>query len=99
MSSGRAMRDSRLLAAADLAATAVFALEGALASAGGVLRDVLIGDVPPLSVRAQRFVLVAVLAGVIAIVFHAVVDDISAWLLTGSTPLGWHCSASPARQS
>jgi uncharacterized membrane protein YeiH len=104
---GRATRDSRVLAAADLVATAVFALEGALAglvagldllgvlvigivtaSAGGILRDVLIGDVPPLWVRAPRFLLAAVLAGLTAIVFHAGVEDVPAWLLTGLDAAG-----------
>jgi uncharacterized membrane protein YeiH len=104
---GRAARDNRLLAAADLVATGVFALEGALAgivagldllgvlvigivtaSAGGVLRDLLIGDIPPLWVRAPRFVLAAVSAGVAAIVFHAVAEEIPAWLLTGLDAAG-----------
>ena len=107
MGDGRAARDNRLLAAADLVATGVFALEGALAgivagldllgvlvigivtaSAGGVLRDVLIGDIPPLWVRAPRFVLAAVSAGVAAIVFHAVAEEIPAWLLTGLDAAG-----------
>ena len=107
MGDGRAARDNRLLAAADLVATGVFALEGALAgivagldllgvlvigivtaSAGGVLRDVLIGDIPPLWVRAPRFVLAAVFAGVAAIVFHAVAEEIPAWLLTGLDAAG-----------
>jgi len=101
------VRESPLLAAADLAATAVFALEGALAgivagldvlgvlvigvvtaSAGGVLRDLLIGDVPPLWVRAPRFVSAALVAGVGAIVFHEFVDEIPAWLLTGLDAAG-----------
>ena len=70
-----------LLTAVDLLATAVFALEGALAgiiagldvfgvlvigaitaTGGGIVRDVLIGDIPPAALRQHRY-LVATLGG------------------------------------
>jgi len=96
-----------LLSAVDLAATAVFALEGALAgivaeldvfgvlvigivtaTAGGVIRDVLIGDVPPASVRQGRYLGAAVLAGAVAIGFQQLVTHIPSWLLTGLDAAG-----------
>ena len=96
-----------LLSAVDLAATAVFALEGALAgivagldvfgvlvigvvtaTAGGVIRDVLIGDVPPASVRHGRYLAAALLAGGVAIGFQQLVTHIPSWLLTGLDAAG-----------
>jgi hypothetical protein len=78
-----------LLTAVDLLATAVFALEGALAgivagldvfgvlvigavtaTGGGIVRDVLIGDIPPASLRQHRYLLAALGAGLAAIVFQ-----------------------------
>jgi uncharacterized membrane protein YeiH len=92
----------RLLAIVDIAATALFALEGALvgidaeldllgvavvalvtATAGGIIRDLLIGDVPPASIRHVRYLVAAVAAGIVAIALGEVVDEIPAWLLTG----------------
>ncbi len=73
------------VAAADLAGTFLFALEGALAAiqarldvlgilvigfvaalGGGLLRDVLIGAVPPAAIRDQRYVATAVAGAVVA---------------------------------
>ena len=96
-----------LLAVVDLAATAVFALEGALAgivaqldvfgvlvigvvtaTAGGIIRDVLIGEVPPASIRHARYFGAALMAGAIAMLFHRLVADIPTWLLTGLDAAG-----------
>jgi uncharacterized membrane protein YeiH len=97
----------RLLAVVDVLATAVFALEGALAgvvagldvfgvlvvgtvtaTGGGIVRDVLIGDVPPASLRQHRYLLAALAAGVVAIFFQQVVGEIPSWLLTGLDAAG-----------
>jgi uncharacterized membrane protein YeiH len=96
-----------LLSAVDLAATAVFALEGGLAgivagldvfgvlvigvvtaTAGGVIRDVLIGDVPPAAVRHGRYLAAALTAGGVAIGFQQLVTHIPSWLLTGLDAAG-----------
>ena len=58
------------------------------ATAGGVIRDLLLGDVPPVSIRDPRYVGVALTAGVAAIVFNEVLTDIPAWLLTGLDAAG-----------
>ena len=97
----------RLLAIVDLAATAVFALEGALAgiiarldvfgvlvvgvvtaTAGGIMRDALIGDTPPAAFRQQRYFATAITAGVLAILLQHIADAIPAWLLTGLDAAG-----------
>jgi uncharacterized membrane protein YeiH len=89
----------------DLAATTLFALEGAdlaavagydifgvlvvaVASAlgGGTIRDLLIGDVPPASIRNQRYLWAAIIGGAAAFAFHTWVHDIPSWLLTRALP-------------
>ena len=48
----------------------VLVLAGLTGLGGGVLRDVLIGDVPPAALDDWRYLLVPVLAGLIAFRFH-----------------------------
>jgi uncharacterized membrane protein YeiH len=100
-------RGDVLLALIDVAATAVFALEGALeaiaaqldlfgvlavgvvtATAGGIIRDLLIGDVPPASIRHARYLVAAVTAGAIAVLFQQLVNETPVWLLTGLDAAG-----------
>ncbi len=52
----------------DLFGVVVVAIVGSVG--GGVLRDVLIGDVPPLSVRHPEFVLMGVVGGIAAFFLH-----------------------------
>ncbi|MDO8210816.1 trimeric intracellular cation channel family protein [Conexibacter sp. CPCC 206217] len=95
-------RPDRLVLAFDLAATALFALEGALNAAearfdlfgvlvlafvtalgGGIVRDVLIGSVPPASLSFKRYPLTAFAAGVVVFLFEDYVDELpSAVLVT-----------------
>ena len=96
-----------LLTAVDLLATAVFALEGALAgivagldvfgvlvigavtaTGGGIVRDVLIGDIPPAALRQHRYLVAALGAGLAAIVFQGITGEIPSWLLTGLDAAG-----------
>ncbi len=96
-----------LLAAVDLVATAVFALEGALvgivaeldvfgvlvigavtATGGGIVRDVLIGDIPPAALRQHRYLAAALGGGLLAIAFQGVIGEIPSWLLTGLDAAG-----------
>lgn len=100
-------RGDVLLPVIDVAATAVFALEGALtaiaaqldlfgvlvvgvvtATAGGIIRDLLIGDIPPASIRHARYLVAALTAGAIAVLFHQLVNETPAWLLTGLDAAG-----------
>jgi uncharacterized membrane protein YeiH len=90
-----------LLLHVDLAGTAIFALEGALAAihaqldffgvmvlsfvtalAGGVIRDVLIGAVPPASLRDWRYATTAFIAGSGAFFFYRLVAGIPGGVLT-----------------
>jgi uncharacterized membrane protein YeiH len=78
---------SRLLLTLDLMGTFVFALEGALAAGlmvlsfctalgGGIIRDLLIGAIPPGSIRDWRLGSVAFLGGGIVFLFHHFVRQI-----------------------
>lgn len=51
----------------------VLVLAGATGLGGGLLRDVLIGDVPPVALTDWRYLLVPVAAGLIAFVAHPTV--------------------------
>jgi len=55
----------------------VLVLAAAAALGGGVMRDLLIGDTPPVGISDWRLVSAAVLAGVITFLFHPGVERIS----------------------
>ena len=55
----------------------VLVLAGAAALGGGVMRDVLIGDLPPVGISDWRLICVAVLAGLVTFFFHPGVARIS----------------------
>jgi len=86
---------NRILFAADIAGTLVFAMEGAstginnnldllglivlafaTALGGGIVRDVLIGDVPPASLKDWRYAGTAFTGGTLVFFLHQVVDTI-----------------------
>ena len=86
---------NRILFAADIAGTLVFAMEGAntginnnldllglivlafaTALGGGIVRDVLIGDVPPASLRDWRYAATAFAGGTLVFFLHWIVDTI-----------------------
>jgi uncharacterized membrane protein YeiH len=89
----------RILYAADMAGTLVFAVEGALAGGGdldllglfvlafatalggGIVRDVLIGDVPPAALKSWRYAAVAFTGGAIYFFLHEFVETIPPNLL------------------
>jgi uncharacterized membrane protein YeiH len=98
----------------DLAATAVFAIEGAAvaggahldlfgvvvlgcvtAMGGGILRDLLIGAVPPAALTDRLYIPLAVVASLITFVLHHPVGQIPTWLLTGldAAGLGLFCAS------
>jgi uncharacterized membrane protein YeiH len=52
----------------------VLVLSFATASAGGILRDLLIGSVPPASFQDWRYLAVATLAGLITFVWHPQIE-------------------------
>jgi uncharacterized membrane protein YeiH len=94
----------RLIAWADLSGTAVFAVEGALAGmqngldvlvvgfatalGGGMIRDVLIGAVPPNAIRYPSYAVTALVAGALAFVFHGMVSTVPPLLLTALDAAG-----------
>ena len=86
---------NRVLFAADMAGTLVFAMEGAntginnnldllglivlafaTALGGGIVRDVLIGDVPPASLRDWRYAGTAFAGGALVFFLHQMVNTI-----------------------
>jgi len=86
---------NRILFAADIAGTLVFAMEGAntginnnldllglivlafaTALGGGIVRDVLIGDVPPASLRDWRYAATAFAGGALVFFLHRIVNTI-----------------------
>lgn len=90
----------RMLRTADLAATALFAVEGAAAGVaagldlfgllvvsfatalgGGIVRDLLIGDVPPAALRSMAYPVVALGGGIVVILAHTAVTAAPAELL------------------
>lgn len=55
----------------------VLVLAGAAALGGGVIRDVLIGDLPPVGISDWRLVTCAAAAGLVTFLFHPGVERIS----------------------
>lgn len=55
----------------------VLVLAAAAALGGGVMRDLLIGDIPPVGITDWRLLTAAVLAGLVTFVFHPGVERIS----------------------
>jgi len=106
--------DGRLVRRFDLAATAVFAIEGATvaggahldlfgvvvlgcvtAMGGGILRDLLIGAVPPAALTDRLYVPLAVVVSLLTFVLHHPVGQVPSWLLTGldAAGLGLFCAS------
>lgn len=54
----------------------------ATALGGGIVRDVLIGDVPPSSIRNWNYPAVALAAGMAVFVLHAYISGMNQWLVT-----------------
>lgn len=58
-------------------AVGIVVLALATSLGGGMLRDVLIGDIPPAALEEQRYLLVAVGAGVFVLVGHGLVERLA----------------------
>src|SRR4051812_40038042 len=52
----------------------VLVLSFATASAGGILRDLLIGAIPPAALRDWRYLAVAMLAGLVTFTWHRAIE-------------------------
>lgn len=52
-----------------------------MAVGGGILRDLLIGDVPPAALRDWRYAVSAFFGGALVLSLHRYVEGIPAWLL------------------
>lgn len=114
----RIANPDRLLTAADLAATLLFAIEGATAAVlagadlfgilviafvtalgGGIIRDVVIGDLPVAAVRWVRYPAVALGGAAIVIALYQSVERISPELIMvlDASGLGLFCVAGAAK--
>ena len=70
----------------------VLVLAGAAALGGGVLRDVLLGDVPPVGISDWRLAGAAVLAGLVTFVWHPAVTRVARFVLVlDAAGLGLFC--------
>jgi uncharacterized membrane protein YeiH len=55
---------------------------------GGIIRDVIIGDVPPAAFRFQRYIVTALLGGIIAFLVFQPIHKAPAWVLIGLDAAG-----------
>jgi uncharacterized membrane protein YeiH len=55
---------------------------------GGMVRDVLIGDVPPAAVRDRLYIPLAVVAGFVVFLLYKPVENIPTWLFNGLDAVG-----------
>src|SRR5688572_25325913 len=55
----------------------VLVLSFAAATAGGIVRDLLIGSVPPASIRDWRYIIIPMLAGLITFIWYPAIDRLS----------------------
>jgi uncharacterized membrane protein YeiH len=67
--------------AANLDLLGVLALAFVTALGGGIIRDVIIGDVPPAAFRYERYVVAALVGGVIAFIVLDPLSHVPSWLL------------------
>lgn len=79
---GLAGVDARL----DLFGVLVIAL--ITATGGGMLRDVLMGDTPPRSLRTARYVLLGIGGGLLAFLIHRSIAEVGQDLLVGLDAMG-----------
>ncbi|MEO6957071.1 MAG: trimeric intracellular cation channel family protein [Antricoccus sp.] len=114
----RIANPDRLLTAADLSATLLFAIEGATAAVlagadlfgivviafvtalgGGIIRDVVIGDLPVAAVRWVRYPAVALSGAAIVIVLYQSVERLAPELIMvlDACGLGLFCVAGAAK--
>lgn len=98
---------ARLVDAVDVAATGVFAVQGAAAAAnagfdllgvvvvgfivalaGGILRDVLLGDLPPAAFASRIRIIVALAAALLTFGLDVVIDEFPVGLLSTADAIG-----------
>ena len=79
-------------------AVGIVVLAIATSLGGGMIRDALIGELPPAALREQSYLLVALLAGLIVLVAHAVVERIERPVLVfDAAGLGLFCVVGAAK--
>lgn len=100
-------RTGRIIRAADLGGTFVFAIEGAMvaqaagfdpvgilvlafltALGGGIIRDTLIGALPPAAIREWRYAVIVLAASVLAFTANPAARTVPDWLMTGLDAAG-----------
>ena len=79
-------------------AVGVVVLATVTALGGGIIRDTLIGDLPPAALREQDYLLVAFVAGLVVLVGHAVVERVERPVLVfDAAGLGLFCVVGAAK--
>jgi uncharacterized membrane protein YeiH len=66
----------------------MLALAFVTAVGGGIVRDLLIGDIPPSSIRNWRYLAVALVSGVAVFALHAYAPGINHWLVVSLDAAG-----------
>lgn len=79
-------------------AVGIVVLAIATSLGGGMIRDALIGELPPAALREQSYLLLALLAGVVVLVAHGVVERIERPVLVfDAAGLGLFCVVGAAK--
>jgi len=82
----------------DFDAVGIVVLAIATSLGGGILRDVLIGELPPAALREQAYLPTALAAGVVVLVGHAVVERLDRPVLVfDAAGLGLFCVVGAAK--
>jgi uncharacterized membrane protein YeiH len=79
-------------------AVGIVVLAIATSLGGGMIRDTLIGDLPPAALREQGYLLLALLAGLVVLVAHGVVERVERPVLVfDAAGLGLFCVVGAAK--
>ena len=79
-------------------AVGLVVLAAATALGGGIIRDVLIDDLPPAALREQEYLLVALVAALFVLVAHSLIERIArAVLVFDAAGLGFFCVVGAAK--
>ena len=79
-------------------AVGIVVLAIATSLGGGMIRDTLIGELPPAALREQAYLLLALVAGLVVLIAHAVVERLSRPVLVfDAAGLGLFCVVGAAK--
>ena len=83
-----AIEGAAAAAAAGLDLFGVLVVAFATSLAGGIVRDLLLGEAPPEALRSVRYPVTAFAGGAVVIVVYQLVNSISSWIITGLDAVG-----------